>query len=79
MVQLLIECLKGENDEEKKKTTIRMANLKGNTALHEAVRSNNLKAVEFLIREDQELASIDNKVGDSPLSMAVDHKSFSTA
>ncbi|WCJ32752.1 ankyrin repeat family protein [Euphorbia peplus] len=72
MVQLLLK-------EDERKKLVRIVNMKGDTALHEAVRFNNLKAVELLISEDQDLASVKNNEGEAPLFIGVDKGFYKVA
>lgn len=49
-------------------------NMRKNTALHEAVQNGHKDIVDFLIDEDQSLASFRNDAGESPLFMAVERR-----
>lgn len=72
MVAFLIELAQGVIgiDYDKARDLVRMRNKCGETALHEAVRFDNVKMVQDLLSADKELAEIVAEDGTSPLYLA---------
>ncbi|KAF3442506.1 hypothetical protein FNV43_RR16422 [Rhamnella rubrinervis] len=56
------------------KYPFRQVNSLLNTALHEAVRNGHHSIVKLLIEQDQNLTSLTNEAGESPLFLAIDRK-----
>ena len=78
MTKRLISCAK-DQEAAVKNLLLRKRNLEKNTALHEAIRNDHYDIVEFLIREDPELASLTNNASESPLFLAVDRGFYKIA
>ena len=57
----------------------RVANLEGNTALHEAARSGSGEVARLLLEADAGLACVANEAGESPLFLAVDGNFYDIA
>lgn len=75
VLSFLIECSKTSpsTDIENGLTNVlRKGNKDGDTIMHESVRSSELKMVKLLSADDPQLLCIDNKVGESPLHIAVE-------
>ncbi|XP_048330141.2 protein ACCELERATED CELL DEATH 6-like [Ziziphus jujuba] len=72
MAKCLVDWEKKSNDVEQDRKLLTMVNLENDTALHEAVRYNHFPIVKFLVEEKQDLVSLVNGTGESPLFMAVD-------
>lgn len=58
---------------------LRKVNGSGDTALHLAVRSGHIGVVDLLVKADSQLMYIDNKVGETPVFVAVDAGFFDVA
>lgn len=78
MTRLLVAKAR-KTDVEQNRKLLNMVNHVNDTALHQAVRHNQLEVVKFLIEEDEALASMENGAGESPLFMAVDRRFFEVA
>jgi ankyrin repeat protein len=79
MVYCLVELSKGEEDSiDRVKSFLRKQNMRGETALHDAIRGNNLSLVILLLMEDSQLARFPSE-GMSPLYLAVMLNQSSTA
>ncbi|XVE89938.1 hypothetical protein DITRI_Ditri20bG0036400 [Diplodiscus trichospermus] len=80
MVQIFINCANNMNGEiEAGERLIRMVNMEKDTALHDAARNGHFSIAELLIRQDPELATFTNDIGESPLFIAVEKKDIRIA